>query len=43
MVLHGTLGSYLRDAWQAGGAAVVACPEASGFCASFLVFSLLYS
>jgi hypothetical protein len=25
VVLHGTLGSYLRDAMQEGGAASVAC------------------
>jgi hypothetical protein len=40
VVLHGTLGSYLRDALQGGCAVVVACclhaPRDSTFCAYFL-------
>jgi hypothetical protein len=39
LVLHGTLGSYLRDALQEGVAAAVAClPEGLGLCAYFLFF-----
>jgi hypothetical protein len=41
VVLRGTLGSYLRDAVQEGGAAGVAFlpgPKGSGLCAFFLFF-----
>jgi hypothetical protein len=39
VVLYGTLGSYVRDALQEGGAAVVGlppCSEGLRFCACFL-------
>jgi hypothetical protein len=43
VVLHGALGSYLRDAWQKGGVADVACLLLRGlrFPCMFFIFSLL--